>query len=233
MNYALIFAGGSGTRMGTAGLPKQFINVNGKPVFIRTLEVFDKCLDIDGIYLVTNSNYIDLTKKYITEFGIKKVKRIVPGGESSYLSIDNGLRSMSQECCRDDIVLIHDGVRPIIDEELIIKNIQCAKTYGNAISSIKAYETIFIEEDNKVSKIFNRNSCRIARAPQTFILGDVIEVHNKAFRSGIKDSVDSATLFYQFGYKLYYVDCNPNNIKITTSIDVHVFKCILDSNRMK
>lgn len=232
MNYALIFAGGTGQRMHSKSIPKQFLSVHGKPIIIHTLLHFENCKQIDGIVVVCYEPYIQKLTQLLTEFNIKKVTDIVSGGNNGQQSIFRGLDCLSQKCGRDDIVLIHDGVRPLIGDELIINNIESVKGYGNAITVSKAIETVITAEDNNVSSVADRAKCYYAKAPQSFYFKDIYDCHKKAIEEGLLDFIDSATMMRHYGHSLHTVECSSNNIKITTQTDYFMFKGLLDAQEL-
>ena len=231
MNIAVIFAGGVGSRMKTKGTPKQFLEAYGKPILIYTLEKFDKNQNIDAIVIACVKDWIDYTWEIIKKFGIKKVKKIVPGGNNGQESIYNGLNAAKQISNTDkDIVLIHDGVRPIIDDELINNNIESVRKYGSAITCIESKETVaIIDDENEINSTTDRSHTRIARAPQSFYLSEILEVHNKAIKEGNTNMVDSCSLMKLYNKRLYTVVGKSENIKITTPDDYYIFKAILEA----
>ena len=173
MNYALIFAGGCGRRMNSKSRPKQFLELHGKEIIIYTIEHFEKHPDIEGIMVVCIKEWIDYLKRILDKNGIKKVKWIVPGGETGQDSIYNGLKVLHDNCKNEDIVLIHDGVRPLIDEQLITENIESVKNHGSAITVAPVIETVMLADDDKVYKSVERSKCNMAKAPQSFFLKDI------------------------------------------------------------
>jgi 2-C-methyl-D-erythritol 4-phosphate cytidylyltransferase len=231
MNTALIFAGGAGRRMHSAGKPKQFLELHGKPIIIHTLEHFDRHPEIDAIAVVCIAGWIDYLKDLLIRFHIKKVRWIVPGGETSQESTRAGLGILEANCDpRDTIVLIHDGVRPLITEKLISDNIAAVKEYGNAITAAPAIETIITVDDNEdVTELIDRQSCRLARAPQSFYLSDIIAMHQKAMADNYDKMIDSASLMIHYGVKLHLVEGPAENIKITTPSDFYIFKAIQEA----
>lgn len=229
MNYALIFAGGTGQRMHSKSLPKQFLRVHGKPIIIHTLLHFENCDEIDGIVVVCYEPYIGELKKLITEYNIQKTIDVVAGGESGQQSIYYGLKRLEECAQKNDTVLIHDGVRPLIDDDIIKRNIVCVRQYGNAISSSHAIETVVKSKDGKVEEIADRSNCYYAKAPQSFRFGDIMECHKKAVSENECGFIDSATLMRHYGYELHIVECSSDNIKITTPTDFFMFKAILDA----
>ena len=199
MNYAIVFAGGVGSRMKSPDLPKQFIKVNGKPIIVYTLEHFQNHKDIKGIIVVCLEQWIPHMLKLVAQFGLCKVLKVIKGGSTGQESIYNGLCSLQDVAQPDDVVLLHDGVRPIIDAELISNNINSVKEFGNAISVSGATETVcLIDSDNKedhhINKILNRNKCYIGRAPQSFHYSEIMECHKKAIEDNYTTAIDSASM---------------------------------------
>ena len=231
MNTALIFAGGTGRRMGSAGRPKQFLELHGKPIIIHTLEHFDRHPEIDAIAVVCIAGWIDYLKDQLDRFRIKKVRWIIPGGETSQDSTRAGLNTIAAHCDpADTIVLIHDGVRPLITEQLISDNIDAVKRFGNAITIAPAIETIItVDENENVTALVDRETCRLARAPQSFRLSDILEMHRRSQEEGYDQMIDSASLMIHYGEKLHLVEGPAENIKITTPSDCYIFKAIQEA----
>ena len=230
MNLALIFAGGVGKRMGNSGIPKQFLRLYGKEIIIYTLEIFENNENIDGVVISCLEEKIELLKKLIVKYEFKKVKSIVSGGKTGQESIYNGLKELEKYYSKHDIDLIHDGVRPLINNETVNNNIELVKQKGNAITTAPAIETIIkLEEEKDVIKdIFNRSECYMARAPQSFFLGDILEKHRRAIKDKKFDFIDSASLMSYYGESLNILNGPVENIKITTPSDFYIFKAILD-----
>ena len=230
-NVAVIFAGGTGQRMNTRTKPKQFLELYGKPIIVYTLEAFDRHNEIDGIIVVMLESWIGYTKELIRKFGLEKIKKIVPGGSSGQESIYNGLCAASEFYGENDVVLIHDGVRPLIDEETITANIRSVEEHGTAITVTAAIETITMkDETGAVGTIIDRSRCELARAPQSFRLGQILGVHNKVRQENERAGfIDSASMMKHYGYKLYTVQGKPENIKITTPSDYYIFRAMVDA----
>ena len=229
-NVAIIFAGGTGQRMNTRVKPKQFLELHGKPIIIYTLEHFEHSELIDGIVIVCLSEWIDYCWKMVKKFGLEKVVSIVPGGDTGFKSRLAGVIEASKHFSPDSIALMHDGVRPLIDEKTISDNIASVKEYGSAITTAPAQETIAIKtEDGTVGEIFDRSKCEIAKAPQSFYLGDMLKVHNQAVQDGVDDCIDTAFLMQEYGHSLHTVKGLPENIKITTPADFYIFRAIIDA----
>lgn len=229
MNIAIIFAGGSGTRMKTHGLPKQFLKVEGKPIIIKTLENFEKNANIDKIYISCKADWIDYLKEEIENYHIEKVAKIVAGGETGQDSIYNALKAASEENPKDSIVLIHDGVRPFITQELVNQNIEDVKQYGSSITSTPCFETAIVSDDGKnIQEVPDRNIMYTAQAPQCFYLGKIIEVHEKVRKTESKYEgiVDSCNLMRKNGYDVHITIGNRNNIKVTTPTDYYLVQAL-------
>lgn len=224
MNTALIFAGGIGSRMGSE-TPKQFLEWNGKAVIIHTINVFERHPGIDEIVIACKEDWIDYTKELILKEGIRKVVSIVPGGKTALDSQYNGLKEIKRlHPAEKTVVLIHDGVRPLLDADTVQRNIDTAWAYGNAITVTKAIETVIkIDNEGAVEEILDRDFCRMAKAPQSFLLDEILCVHEKAIRDGKHDFIDSASMMMHYGCTLHTVMGMPENIKITTPSDYYMF----------
>lgn len=233
MNIAVIFAGGVGSRMNSKTLPKQFLEMHGKPIIIHTLERFENHPEIDAIVVACLSDWIDHLDKMVKKFNITKVRKIVPGGENGQMSIYNGLCAAEEVADgQESVVLIHDGVRPLITTKLITDNIRGVREYGSAITCVKVKETVLmVEEENErhIRKIPDRSQSRLARAPQSFWLSDILKYQRLAISEGKKDFIDSCSLMKFYGNELYLVDGPEENIKITTPDDFYIMRAILDA----
>lgn len=233
MNIALIFAGGTGTRMHTKTKPKQFLELNGKPIIIHTVEHFNMHTEIDTIVIVCVKEWIDYLNEQLKKFQINKVCAVVSGGKNGQQSIFFGLKYISDcisQSPESDIILIHDGVRPLISEKLISDNILCVKKNGNSISTAPVIETIIeVNEKNEITNTVDRSFCKHAKAPQCFYLKDILDAHNKAIQEEKDNIIDSATIMSMYGYKLHIVPCGSENIKITTPSDFYIFRAICEA----
>lgn len=232
MNYALIFAGGVGSRMNTKARPKQFLEIHGKPIIIHTIEYFEEHSEIDAICIVIVEEWLEYTKKLLEKYNIKKVNWIVKGGKSAIESQYIGLNSirMSKDYSEDDIVLIHDGVRPLINNKVITDCINGVKKYGTAVTVAPAIETIIqTNEVNTITKTFPRSKCKLARAPQSFRIGEILNVHIKAKSENIYDFVDSVSMMLYYGYKIHTVEGPAENIKVTNPADFYICRALLDA----
>ena len=228
MNISIIFAGGSRRRMNTKGRPKQFLEFRGKPIIIYTLELFDNHPEIDGIIVVCLKDWIPYLEKMLRKFEITKVKVVVPGGSTGQDSIYSGLKAVVENFPLNSTVLIHDGVRPLITDDTISNNIECVKKYGSCITCIPATETFIISRMDGGLDIPSRSDSFIARAPQSFILSDILSAHQKAIQENRHDFIDSCSMMNYYGYKLHTIVGPMENIKITTPTDYFVFKAMID-----
>jgi len=228
---ALIFAGGTGKRMNTKTLPKQFLELHGKPIIIHTIEHFESHPEIMDIVVVCVDDWLDYCRDLLARFNIKKVSQVVPGGETGQMSIFNGLEALREKYQgNDDYVLIHDGVRPLIDEEIISKNIESVKKYGTAITVKPVIETVVqVDEEDIINNVIERSTCQTAVAPQSFLLSEIYSLHMRAQAEKLFDMTDSATLARYFGLPLHTVMGGSENIKITTPSDFYIFRAIYEA----
>lgn len=229
MNVALIFAGGTGQRMNSRSKPKQFLEVYGKPIIIHTIEHFEFHNMIDKIVVVCIKPWIDELKGLLKRYGIEKVISVIPGGNTGQESIHLGLNEIDKFAQKNDIVLIHDGVRPLINEGLITKNIESVLLYGSAISSEYVNESIILSEDHyTVTDIPPREKLYVAKAPQSFYFEEIFSLYNRAKEDGFI-SVDSAHLCYNYKKELHIIESTKNNIKITDPSDYYIYRAIYEA----
>lgn len=229
MITALIFAGGTGQRMNTASKPKQFLELHGKPIIMYTIEHFEFHSEVDNIIVVCLESWIIELERFLKIYDIRKVSKIVAGGISGDKSIFNGLKAMEGTHTADDIVLIHDGVRPLINEELISANIATVKQCGNAITCESVSESIVQSSDGiEIDSVPKRSEMFVAKAPQSFRYGEIWNLYQKAQRDGYVP-LDSAHLCNLYGVKMHTVKSTPNNIKITAPQDYYIFRALYEA----
>ena len=233
MNIAIIIAGGSGNRMGQ-DIPKQFISIYDKPILIYTLEGFEKHPMIDAIEVVCLQGWESVLSAYAKQFNIKKLKWIVTGGNSGQESIRNGVFNLEGKCQDDDIIIIHDGIRPLIDEAVLSDVIVCCQKNGNAVTSLPYNEQIFVvDNDNEktTSKYIPREKLRRVQTPQAYKFGKLNWAYHEAFEKqiGIYGSSYTNTMMVELGEKLYFAAGSDKNIKLTTKDDLEMFKGYLKS----
>ena len=227
-NVALIFAGGSGARMNSRARPKQFLQFYGKELIIHTLENFQNHSDIDSIVVVCIAEWIPYLQKLLAKYAVDKVQSIVQGGTTGQESIYNGLLAIQEIYTNNPVVLVHDGVRPFINENLIDNCISSVHKYGSAITVTPAIETIVTQKNGTIETITNRSECFHAKAPQCFFLDDLLAAHFQAIKDGKINMIDSASLMKVYGHKLHVVMGNFDNIKITTPADFYTFKALYE-----
>ncbi len=231
MNIALLIAGGKGNRMGQ-DIPKQFLTINDKPVIIYTLEIFQNHPEIDTIAVVCINGWETALQSYANQFNITKLKHIIPGGDCGQTSIRNGVFELEKYYSADDIILIHDAIRPMVSEEIITNCIQTTKDHGCAITCIPCAEAMLQTEDGKTSSAsFPRENLKRTQTPQGFKLKDICNLHREAIEKGILNSVASCTLMIELGKKVYFSAGSEKNIKLTTIEDIDIFKSLLATKR--
>jgi len=233
MNIALLIAGGSGNRMGQ-DIPKQFMHVDGCPIVIHTMRCFQTHPDVDAIAVVCLKGWETVLQAYANQFCIDKLKWIFSGGNTGMESIHNGVYGLKEVGCNDeDLVLIHDSVRPLLGQDIISSNIAICKAYGYAVTGIQCREAILESEDGfTTDKSIPRDKLIRTQTPQTFRLGNIIKVHEMAKVKGIIDSVASCTLIAEIGgIEMHIVPGSEKNIKITTVEDLEILKALMHINK--
>ena len=233
MNIAVIIAAGSGHRMGQ-DIPKQFINVYDKPVLLYTLEGFQNHPMIDAIEVVTLEGWIDFVWAYARQFGISKLQWVVAGGSTGQESIRNGVFNLEGKCSPDDIVVIHDGIRPLVDESVLTDVLEVCKKHGNAVTSMPYNEQIFLVEDEvSTTKYIPRETLRRVSTPQAYRFDKLDWGYHEAFEKeiGIYGSSYTNTMMADLGERLYFAAGSDRNIKLTTKGDLELFKAYLKSDK--
>ena len=233
MNIALIIAGGSGNRMGQ-DIPKQFIHIDGAPIVIHTMMCFQRHPDIQQIAIVCLKGWETVLQSYANQFNITKLKYIFPGGDSGMESIHNGIYGLLEAGCDDeDLVLIHDAVRPLLSQDIISGNIATCKAYGYAVTGIKCREAILESEDGfSTSTSIPRDRLIRTQTPQTFRLKNIISAHEEAKEKGITNSVASCTLCAELGNRvMHLVPGSEKNIKVTTVEDLEILKALMHTSK--
>ncbi len=233
MNVAVVIAGGVGSRMGQE-IPKQFINVYDKPVLIYTLEGFQRHPQIDAIEVVCIDGWHDVLWAYAKQFGIDKLKWVVQGGNTGQESIRNGIYNLEGICSDDDIVIIHDGIRPMIDDTVLTDVISKCKKYGNAVTSMPYNEQIFVIDDEiSTTKYIPRETLRRVSTPQAYNFKLVDSKYHEAFEKeiGIYGSSYTNTMMVELGERLYFAAGSDKNIKLTTKDDLDTFKAYLKAEK--
>lgn len=232
MNIALLTAGGTGNRMGQ-DIPKQFMCVDNQPVIIYTMQAFQNHPEIDAIAVICLNGWETALQAYANQYNITKLKWIFEGADTNQGSIHNGIVGLKKNGCNDDdIVLVHDGVRPLVSEKIISDNIACCKKYGYAVTGLTCKEAIMELTDNKVSDIsIPRERLVRTQTPHTYRLGFLLDTHVKAEEKGIKNTVASCTLVSMVGTKDQHLveGSEKNGLKLTRPQDVEIFKAMIHS----
>lgn len=233
MNIALLIAGGSGNRMGQ-DIPKQFMHVDDRPIIIHTMLCFQRHPDIDAIAVVCLKGWETVLQSYANQFNITKFKWIFPGGECGQESIRNGIVGLHEAGCADtDMVMIHDSVRPLLEQEVISNNIATYKAKGNAITGIVCREAILESGDGLSShSSVPRDNLIRTQTPQSFSLGDMLRLHEEAGRRGVKNSVATCTLAVELNFtELHLSPGSEKNIKVTTTEDIEILKALMHTKK--
>lgn len=233
MNVALIIAGGSGHRM-RQEIPKQFLNVYDKPVIVYTLEGFQRHPEIDAIEVVCLEGWSEMLWAYAHQFDIDKLKWVTPGGETAQESIRNGVFALRDVCGAEDIVVIHDGIRPMVEEFVLSDVLIKCRQYGNAVTSLPYNEQIFLVGDGEATERYiPRDTLRRVSTPQAYRYDKLLWAYERAFAEGIgiQASTYANTLMVDLGEKLYFAAGSDKNIKLTTKDDFELFKCYMKMER--
>lgn len=233
MNVAIIIAGGSGHRTGQ-DIPKQFISIYDKPVIIYTMESFQNHPKVDAIEVVCIDGWCDALWAYANQFNITKLKWVVKAGQSAQESIRNGVYNLENELNDDDMVIVHDGIRPLVDEEVLNDVIDKCEQYGNAVTSMPYNEQIFLVDDeiSTVSYI-PRETLRRVSTPQAYHYGKLDKAYHEAYEKeiGIYGSSYANTMMVELGERLYFAKGSDKNIKLTTKDDLELFKAYIKADR--
>ena len=235
MTIAIIIAGGSGSRMGQ-DIPKQFINVYDKPILLYTLEGFQKHPEIDAIEVVCLDGWHEVVWAYAKQFNITKLQWIVSGGNSGQESIRNGVYNLEGKVSPDDIIIIHDGIRPLVDETVLTDVIIKCREYGNAVTSLPYNEQIFVVDPNDSTtstQYIPRETLRRVSTPQAYTYGLLLDKYKEAFEKeiGIYGSSYTNTMMVELGVRLHFAAGSDKNIKLTTKDDLELFKAYLKSDK--
>lgn len=231
MNIAMLIAGGSGQRM-RQDIPKQFINVYDRPVIIYTLEAFQMHPNIDAIAVVCLEGWVEILRAYAKQFNITKLQWVFPGGENGQESLKNGIMGLKEVCNEDDMVLIHDAIRPLVSQEIISDNISCCMRHGSAVTVIPCAEAMLQTKDSESSiQEIPRNELARTQTPQAFYLKKLVWAHEEAEKRGIKNSIATCTLMIELRERIYFSTGSEKNLKLTTTDDIEIFKALLHSKK--
>ena len=233
MNYAIILAGGTGQRMRQSGMPKQFLDVYGKPIIVYTLETFQACEDVDEIIIPCNSDWLDHMQGLVKKYHLSKVKHVICGGADRMGSVWAGIREIEDTIMEDDVVVIHDGVRPLVEDAVIRENVKVAQTKGNAMTVRANIETVVVtENDVAVWEDFkDRNLTYTLTAPQSFRANELIQTLEEAQKMETENAIpllDVSMAYARLGKQVHLVVEKGNNLKITTPEDYYYLKAYLE-----
>lgn len=230
-NIALLTAAGSGTRV-HQDIPKQFLHVNNKPIIIYTLEAFQRHPNIDEICVVILKGWEEILKAYAKQFNITKLKYVVEGGNSGQESIYNGLMAIRAARTENDVVLVHDGNRPMVSQDVITDSLVKYAQYGSAVAAIPCTEVVFVSETGAESeKSIPREMLWRTQTPHTYKLGELCQAHEEAKKRGLTNMAASCSLMEALGKKVYFSKGSEKNLKITTVEDIDIFKALLSAKR--
>lgn len=232
MVIALLTAAGVGSRMGQ-DIPKQFMHVENKPIIIHTMEAFQRHPSVDAIAVVTLPSWIDVLKAYAKQFNITKMRWCVAGGETGQDSIRNGLNAIAAEESEETVIMVHDGNRCLVSDEIISDSLATFKRHGSAVVAIPCVEAVFRSNDNGVSASVSipREQLFRTQTPHTYTLGKLLWAHKKAMENGITNTAASCTLMQALGEKIYFSRGSEENLKITTVDDMMIFKALLHTKK--
>ncbi|MBA4699320.1 MAG: 2-C-methyl-D-erythritol 4-phosphate cytidylyltransferase [Ruminococcus sp.] len=231
MNVVVLTAAGNSTRM-NQDIPKQFIHVDNKPVIIHTMEAFQRHPSIDAIIVVTIDSWSEVVWAYAKQFNITKLKWVVPGGDTGQESIYNGLAELKKHLISDDVVMVHDGNRPLVTSEIISDSIATFSKYGSAVAVIPCTEVVFESNDGKSScASTEREKLFRTQTPHTYSFGELWGAHEEAKRRGITNTAASCMLMKELGKMTYFSSGSEENLKITTLEDLRIFKALLHTKQ--
>lgn len=233
MTVAIILAGGVGQRMRNAGLPKQFLKLFGKPIIIYTLEKFQSCTEIDKIVVVCKDGYLDYMKELLEIYHIHKAERVVVGGGTRQSSLHRGMEAAEFiGCSREDVVLIHDGVRPLVSMATIRENVRVAREYGCAITVYPATESVLVSDgrDIRIDDFKKRSETYSLSSPQSFRLGNLLDAFSCSPRDEYQGMplLDAGMVYSSVGGEVHLVKEHAPNIKITTPEDFYYLRAMLE-----
>jgi 4-diphosphocytidyl-2-methyl-D-erithritol synthase len=230
MNIALLTAAGVGNRM-HLDIPKQFLYIEGKPVILYTMEAFQKHPQIDAIIVVTLQNWEETVRAYAKDYGIYKLKWVAIGGKTGQESIKNGVEELAKYCDKNDVIMVHDGNRPFVSDEIISDSLATFKEYGSAVAAMPCIEAIFRSPDGKASDdSIPRNQLFRTQTPHTYTLEKMLWAHKKAEELGIENTTATCVLMQMLGKRVYFSKGSDKNIKLTTQDDLDIFKAMIRKN---
>ncbi len=226
MNIAMILAGGTDSRF-QMSVPKQFVNVYNRPVIVYTLEAFQKHNEIDAIMVSCLDGWQEMVRAYARQFNIDKLKWVVSGGRDGQESARNGIMALKNECRSDDIIVLHDSIRPFVSEEIITDSLQVCRMHGMGVAAVRTMDTIMKTRDGVVgTESISRYAIVRIQTPQAYRMDRLWDVHEKAVERGITGEVDTNSVISRLGEPVYFSKGSDLNMKINTVEDVEMFKAL-------
>lgn len=226
MNTALILAGGVDSRF-KMDIPKQFVNVNNRPVIVYTLEIFQNHPDIDEIIVICLDGWQEMVRVYGKQFNISKLTGIISGGKDAQESTYKGLQYLKNKMDQGDIVVIHDAIRPLVSKEIISKSIKMCQKKGMGVAATYIMDTIMHSENGKEgNQSINRYQIMKVQTPQAFDYKLIVELHERAIREKCMGAWDNSSMITNLGEKVYFSEGSDLNMKINTVEDVEMFKAL-------
>ncbi len=229
MKVALLTAAGTASRM-HQDIPKQFIHVDNKPIILHTMEAFQRHPGIDAMIVVTLPSWSDVLWAYARQFNMTKLRWVVAGGESGQESIRRGLEALKEELSYDDVILVHDGNRPLVSAEVISDSLATFSKFGSAVAVVPCTEVVFESEDGRSScTSMEREKVFRTQTPHTYRFGELVQAHEQAKILGIQNTAASCVLMKELGKTVYFSKGSEENLKITTLEDLRIFKALLST----
>lgn len=226
MNIALILAGGIDPQF-RMSVPKQFVNVYNRPVIVYTLEIFQQHKDIDAIMIACLDGWQEMVRAYAKQFNISKLRWVISGGKDGQASAGNGIMALRQECRDDDIIILHDSIRPLVSEEIITDSIRVCRQHGMGVAAMRTMDTIMRTRDGKVgTESISRYAIIRIQTPQAYRMDYLADIYRKAQEAGIAGAVDMNSVISRLGEPVYFSKGSDLNLKINTVEDVEMFKAL-------
>lgn len=228
MNAVILTAGGIGSRMNN-NIPKQFLTVDNKPIILYTLEAFQNHPNIDMIVVSCLAGWEQILQAYAIQYGITKLKFIVKGGKTGQESITNALNKLKDVCLDDDLVMVHDGNRPLVSDMIISDSLAVCLSKGNAVAQIPCTEALITTEDQHTSKdLLNRDLVKRTQTPHTFRFGELYDGYQEMIRRGETEVVAPCAVMMKLGKQINFSNGSEENFKITTSTDLKIFEALVN-----
>ncbi len=226
MNIAMILAGGTDSRF-QMSVPKQFVNVYNRPVIVYTLEAFQRHSEIDAIMVSCLDGWQEMVRAYAKQFNISKLKWVIPGGKDGQASARNGILVLKEKCHDDDVVILHDSIRPFVSEDIITDSLKVCRIHGMGVAAVRTMDTIMKTQDGLVgTESISRYAIIRIQTPQAYRMDKLWNVHEKAIERGITGEVDTNSVISKLGEPVYFSKGSDLNMKINTVEDVEMFKAL-------